>query len=68
MKVKNELILSSIKMAEIKQSYCVGSRHMSGNINPKVTEKINPRTKKRVKIIRSKCSICGKNKSQIFTM
>ena len=47
---------------------CVGSRHMSGNVDSKVTEKINPRTKKRVKIIRSKCSICGKNKSQIFTM
>ena len=55
-------------MSEIKLSYCVGSRHMSGNVDSKVTEKINPRTKKRVKIIKSKCSICGKNKSQIFTM
>ena len=49
-------------------SYCVGGKHKSQNLNSTVTEKINPRTKKRVKIIRSKCSICGRNKSQIFTM
>ena len=55
-------------MSEIKLSYCVGSRHMSGKMNSKVIEKINPRTKKRVKFIRSKCNICGKNKSQFFTM
>ena len=29
-------------MNENKQTYCVGYRHYSGNINPKVTEKINP--------------------------
>ena len=33
-------------MAEIRLSYCVGSRHMSQNVDPKVTEKVNPRTKK----------------------
>ena len=55
-------------MSEIKLSYCVGGKHKSGNINSKVSEKVIPKTKKRVKIIKSKCSICGRNKSQIFTM
>ena len=55
-------------MSETKLSFCVGSRHMSQNIDPQVVEKINPRTKKRVKIIKSRCAICGKNKSQIYTM
>ena len=33
-------------MSEIKQSYCMGGRRqISGNIDPKVTEKINPRSK-----------------------
>ena len=54
-------------MSEIKLS-CVGSRHFSGNINPQVIEKINPKTKRRIKIIKSKCDICGKNKGQIFTI
>ena len=57
----------NISMKENKQTYCVGSRHFSGNINPQKTQKTNPKTKKFVKIIQSKCSICGKNKSQIFT-
>ena len=30
----------------MKKTYCVGSRHFSGNINPQVIEKINPKTKK----------------------
>ena len=55
-------------MSEIKLSFCVGRRHFSDNINPKVTEKINPKTRKRIKIIRSTCSICNRSKSQISTM
>ena len=38
------------------------------NINLEIIEKNNPKTKKRNKIIRSKCDICGKNKSQIFAI
>ena len=30
-------------------------------------EKVNPKTKKLVKVIKGTCSICGRNKSQIFT-
>ena len=44
-------------MSEIKFSFCVGSRHMSQNNNSQIIEKINPRIKKRVKIIKSKCAI-----------
>ena len=29
--------------------------------------KVNPRTKKLVKIIKGSCSFCGHNKSQVFT-
>ena len=51
-----------------KKVIVVGGRHFSGNINPQIIEKINPKTKKLIKIIKSKCDICGKNKSQIFTI
>ena len=50
------------------KSYCVGARHYSETINPIVYEKINPKTKKVVKIIKGTCSICNRNKSQIFTL
>ena len=30
-------------------------------------EKVNPKNKKLVEIINGTCSICGRNKSQIFT-
>ena len=30
-------------------------------------EKVNPKTKKLVKVIKGTCSICSRNKSQIFT-
>ena len=55
-------------MSEIKNSYCLGGRHKSQNFDPKVTKKVNPRTKERVKIIKSKCSICGRHESQILTL
>ena len=50
------------------KTYSVGSRHFSGNINPEILEKNNPKTKRRIKVLRSKCDICGKNKSQIFNI
>ena len=36
-------------MSEINLSYCVGGRHKSQSTDPKVTEKINPKTKRRSK-------------------
>ena len=50
-----------------KQSYCLGGRHFSQTLNQNVYEKMNPRTKKLVRIIMGKCNLCGRAKSQIFT-
>ena len=50
-----------------KQPYCLGGRHFSQTVNYNVYEKMNPRTKKLVKIIKGTCSICGRNRSQNFT-
>ena len=49
------------------KTWCVGGRHYSDSVNQNVYEKVNPRTRKLVKIIKGTCSICGRNKSQIFT-
>ena len=49
-------------------TYCVGGKHMSETINQNIYEKINPKTKKVVKIIKGTCSICNRNKSQILTL
>ena len=49
-----------------KQTYCLGGRPFS-NTNKKVKyEKLNPRTSKLVKNIKKTCSICDRNRSQIF--
>ena len=49
------------------KTYCLGGRHMSNTKNITHYEKVNPKTKKLVKIIKGTCSICDHNKSQIFT-
>ena len=50
-----------------KQTDCLGGRHyLNTNFLVKY-EKISPKTKKLVKIIKGKCSICGRNKSQILS-
>ena len=49
------------------KTYCLGGRHYSNTINIVEYEKVNPRTKKLVKVIKGTCSICCCNKSQIFT-
>ena len=49
------------------KTYCLGGRHYSDTNNITQNEKVNPKTKKLVKIIKGSCSICGRNKSQIFT-
>ena len=50
-----------------KQSYCLGGHHYSRILNQNVFEKVNPRTKKLVKIIKGICNNCGRAKSQVFT-
>ena len=49
------------------KTWCVGGRHKSNANNIVEYEKVNPRTKKLVKVIKGTCSNCGRNKSQIFT-
>ena len=49
------------------KTWFVGGRQESDTNNITQYEKVNPRTKKLVKIIKGNCSICGRNKSQIFT-
>ena len=49
------------------KTYCLGGRDMSSTNNITQYEKVNPKTKKIVKIIKGTCSICGRSKSQIFT-
>ena len=49
------------------KTWCLGGRHYSNTNNITEYEKVNPKTKKLVNIIKGTCSICGRNKSQIFT-
>ena len=49
------------------KTWCVGGRHKSDTNNLIEYGKVNPRTKKLVKIIKGTCNICGRAKSQIFT-
>ena len=51
----------------MEKSWCVGGKHYSNTINITQNEKVNPRTKKLIKIIKGVCSICSRNKSQNFT-
>ena len=49
------------------KTYCLGSRHYSNTNIITQYEKVNPKTKKLVKIIKGTCSICGRAQSQIFS-
>ena len=49
------------------KTWCLGGRLYSNTNNITQYEKVNPKTKTFVKIIEGTCSICGRNKSQIFT-
>ena len=49
------------------KTWCVGGRHYSESIIQNVYEKVNPKTKKLVKVIKGECAICHRNKSQTFT-
>ena len=48
-------------------TWCVGGKHYSNTNNITEYEKVNPRNKKLVKVIKGTCDICNRNKSQIFT-
>ena len=44
------------------KTWCVGGKHYSKTNNITQYEKVNPRTKRLVKIIKGFCSICSRNK------
>ena len=46
---------------------CLGVRHYSKTNKVNHYEKMNPKTKKLVKVVKRTCSVCGRNKSQLFT-
>ena len=48
------------------KTWCVGGKHYSNTKNITQYEKVNTKTKKLVKIIKVTCSICSRDKSQIF--
>ena len=48
------------------KTWCFGDRHNSKTNIIIAHEKLNTKTKKLVKINKGTCSICGRNKSQIF--
>ena len=54
-------------LKKMTKTWCVGGRQYSNTTNKNRYEKVNPKTKKLVKIIKGSCNICGRNKSQIFT-
>ena len=49
------------------QSYCLEGCHCRQTVIKSIFEKLNPKTMTLVKVIKGTCSICGRNKSQIFT-
>ena len=49
----------------MKKIWCVGGKHYSNTNSIVQYEKVNPKTKKLVEIIKGKCAFCDRNKSQI---
>ena len=49
------------------KTWCVGGKHYSNTDKITQNEKVNHKIKTLVKSIKGSCSICGRNKSQIFT-
>ena len=49
------------------KTWCVGGRHKSNTNNIIEYEKMNPKTKKLVKVIKGPYTICGRNKSKIVS-
>ena len=49
------------------KTWCVRGKHYSITNIKSQYEKVIPKNKKLVKIIKGDCSVCGRKKSQIFT-
>ena len=50
------------------KTWCLGGRHFSNTNCITEYEKASPKIKKLVKLIKTIYSICGRNKSQIFSV
>ena len=61
------LIMNKFLLIYMTKTYCLGGRHYSNTNKITQYEKVNPKTKKLVKIIKGKCAICNRKKSQFFT-
>ena len=48
------------------KTWCVEGHHYSKTNNISENEKINPKTKNIVKILKRNCTVCGRSESQIF--
>ena len=60
----NKFCLQKLKS---DQSYCLRGRQYSRILNQNENEKVNPKSHRIVKGIKGKCSVFGRNKSQVFT-
>ena len=49
------------------KTWCVGGKQYSNTNNITQYEKVNPKNRKLVKIIKGKCAICNRNKIQIVS-
>ena len=50
------------------KTWRAGGKHYSNTNNITQYEKVNPRTKRLVKIIKGSCSVCGRNKRVRFLL
>ena len=67
-KIMNPLhLLNIIFSLKIIRAWCVRGKHYSNTDNIIEYEKVNPRSKELVEIIKGTCSVCSRNKSKIFT-
>ena len=48
------------------KTWCLAGRHYINSIKITHYEKVNAKTGKLVKIRKGSCSVCGRNRSQIF--
>ena len=49
------------------KTWCVGGKLYSNTNNITQYERVNPKNKKLIEIIKGTCGICGRNKSQTFS-
>ena len=50
----------------MNETWCVDGRRKNHTLNQNLYERINPGTQKVFETIKGVCSVCGRNKSQIF--